>query len=116
LPNAALSFKQKTVLALHLFVTLLAWVAPFLFRWPLAVAAYTVVMLQFWVFQRCLMNAQHGLQESGDRIFYTDLLEKAGFRPDHRRLKFLVRRVLYPALALLSLLWQRGLGFEPLIF
>ncbi len=98
---------------LHLFVTGLAWCAPFLFSWQILVPVYGAVMVQFAIFGRCLLNEQHGLVESDDRIFYTDLLEKMGFRPDPRLVKILVRRWLYPFLAGVAVLWQWGLGMKP---
>lgn len=110
-----LYLKTKIVFALHLFVTILAWVAPFLFPWQLCLAAYGLVMLQFHVFGRCLMNAHHGLAEDGDRIFYTDLLEKMNFYPNRKRVKFFVRKVLYPSMAVIAVLWQVVLGL-PTVF
>lgn len=109
-------FSVKIAFGLHLFVTLLAWVAPVLFSWKWLLPAYGLVMLQFAVFGRCLMNEHHGLGEEGDRIFYTELLEMAGFRPNTRLVKVLVRRFLYPALAMATLLWQWGLEKTPLLF
>lgn len=73
-------------------------------------------MLQFAIFGRCLMNERHGLVETGDRIFYTELLEKMGFRPDPRLVKIVVRRWLYPFLAGVALVWQWGLGRAPWLF
>ncbi len=110
------SAKSTFVFWLHLFVTLLAWVAPFLFSWKLSLPVYGMVMLQFSVFGRCLMNEQHGLREEDNRIFYTDLLEKMNFTPDRALVKYLVRRLLYPTLALVALGWQLLLGQEPLVF
>jgi hypothetical protein len=108
--------KSSFVFALHLFVTLLAWVAPFLLSWKICLAAYTTVMLQFTLFGRCLMNEHHGLKEAENRIFYTDLLEKMHFLPDRALVKFLVRKVLYPVLACVALIWQYLWGHEPLLF
>ena len=110
------SVKSTFVFWLHLFVTLLAWVAPFLFSWKLSLPVYGMVMLQFIVFGRCLMNEQHGLREEDNRIFYTDLLEKMNFTPDRALVKYLVRRLLYPTLAAVALVWQILLGQTPLVF
>lgn len=111
-----LNLKSWLLFWLHLFVTLLAWVAPFLFSWKISLPVYGLVMLQFGVFGRCLMNEQHGLQEEDGRIFYTDLLEKMNFSPDRALVKFVVRRLLYPVLAIVALGWQVGLGNTPLLF
>jgi hypothetical protein len=111
-----LTVKSTVVFWLHLFVTLLAWVAPFLFSWKLSLPVYGLVMLQFGVFGRCLMNEQHGLREEDNRIFYTDLLEKMNFKPDRALVKYLVRKLLYPVLALVALGWQVVWGHAPLLF
>ena len=107
---------KKVFFGLHLLVTLLAWVAPFLFCWKWLVPLYGLVMLQFAVFGRCLMNEQHGLRETEERIFYTELLEKLGFRPEPRLLKRVVRGWLYPTLAAVAVLWQVLLEKPHLLF
>lgn len=100
----------------HVFITLSAWVAPFLVSWQWSVPVYAAVMLQFAVFGKCLLNEHHELSEEDDATFYAHLFEKMGFRPDRRRLKFYVRKVCYPVLAVVSVLWQEFLGFEPVLF
>ena len=92
------------------------WLLPFLVNWKLAVLVYAAVMIQFAVFGKCLMNEHHGTSEAGDRIFYTEVLERMGFNPEPSRVKFLVRKVLYPFLAVVSLIWQVGLHNAPFLF
>jgi hypothetical protein len=113
---SAQTLKSEIAFWLHLFVTLLAWVAPFLFSWKWSLPVYAAVMIQFAVFGRCLVNKEHDLDESGDATFYSHLFEKMGFQPDRRRLKFYVRKVYYPVLATVALLWQEVLGIAPLLF
>ncbi len=112
----ATTIKSDLVFLLHLFVTLLAWVAPFLFSWYILVPVYLAVLLQFAVFGRCLMNAEHDMDETNDATFYSHLFEKMGLRPDRARLKFYVRRVIYPVLSAVALVWQLALGIEPVLF
>lgn len=100
----------------HLFVTLLAWVAPFLFSWQWSLPVYAVVMLQFAVFGRCLVNKEHNLVEDDHATFYSYLFEKLGFKPDRRRLKFYVRNVCYAVLALIAFVWQEIWEIRPLLF
>jgi hypothetical protein len=114
--NFTTQSKLSLIFWVHLAITLSAWAIPFLFRWPLVWAAYAVVHLQFAIFGRCLMNGLHDLDEGDDKILYTDVLEALGFRPNRRRLKLFVRRVLYPVLAVFAVLWQVVLGFKPLVF
>ncbi|MEO6037863.1 MAG: hypothetical protein ABIQ93_05570 [Saprospiraceae bacterium] len=101
---------------LHVVVMGLAWLAPFLLSWEILVPVYATVVLQFAIFDRCLLNKQHGFVETDDRIFYSEVLEKMGFQPDPRSVKTVVRRFLYPVLAALAVVWQWGLGNSPLLF
>lgn len=108
--------KSSLIFWAHVCVMALAWLAPFLFPWQILLPIYGAVMLQFAVFGRCLMNEQHGFVETEERIFYSEVLEKLGFYPDPRRVKQLVRRYLYPFLAVVAVLWQWGLGMETWLF
>ncbi|MCB0530717.1 MAG: hypothetical protein H6574_03550 [Lewinellaceae bacterium] len=110
------SLKSNFIFALHFFITALAWVAPFLFSWQILVPVYVVVLVQFAVFGRCLMNEGHNMEEADDATFYSHLFEKMGFQPNRTRLKFYVRKVFYPVLSVVALIWQLGLGNAPLLF
>ena len=101
---------------LHLFVTLGAWVMPFLINWSLACFAYSLVMLQFFVFGKCLMNEQHSVGEEDNNTFYAYLLETLGFQPNRKVLKFFIRKVLYFLLAGFTIFYQVYLGYKPLLF
>ncbi len=110
------TLKSNLVFAIHLFITLLAWVAPFLFNWQILVPVYLAVLLQFAVFGRCLMNAEHDMEETDDATFYSHLFEKMGYQPNRSRMKYYVRRVIYPVLSVIAVFWQEGLGIAPLVF
>lgn len=100
----------------HLFITILAWVGPFLFSWYLMVTAYLTVILQFMVFNKCLLNAKHDLKTEGEATFYSYLFEQLGLQVDRPRLKRFVRRFLYPLLGIFTIVWQVYLGIEALLF
>lgn len=110
------SLKTNIVFILHLIVTVLAWFAPFLVSWQILVPVYLIVLLQFAVFGRCLMNAEHDVEETDDATFYSHLFEKMGLRPNRSRVKFYVRKVFYPVLSVVAVVWQEGLGYAPLLF
>jgi len=99
----------------HLFVTSLAWIGPFLFWWPLMIFAYCMVQLQYKLFNRCIMNKGHALEEVDNNTFYHYLLSKAGFTFRKDRVKFVVRERLNIFLGLFTILWQVILGFSPMI-
>jgi hypothetical protein len=110
------SLKSGFAFWLHVASVVATWLMPFLISWPIAVTIYAAVMIQFAIWGKCLMNEHHGLDERDGRIFYTDLLEKAGFNPNPQLVKTIVRRWLYPALAILSFSWQYLLVNSPLLF
>jgi len=108
--------KSNFLFGLHLLSVIATWLIPFLITWKICVAVYAAVMIQFAIWGKCLMNEHHGLDESGGRIFYTELLEKIGFQPNPYLVKTIVRQWLYPILALVSIVWQVVLGNAPLLF
>jgi hypothetical protein len=100
----------------HLFVTALSWFAPFLFWWLPVVIVYGLVQIQFWVFGRCLMNEQHALSDADDTTFYSHLFDIFNLKPNKAKLKFFIRKMLYPILIAVTIIWQVVLGYKSLIF
>lgn len=100
---------------LHLFLTMLSWFIPVLFWWPLVLTAYSIVLLQFVFFNRCLMNEGHALDDDGDFTFYAFLLEQIGFKPNRKKTKKIVRFWIYIIFASITILWQIVLGYDHLI-
>jgi hypothetical protein len=111
---STIASKYNFTFWLHLILTLFSWTLPFVVDWKLAVAAYAVVLLQFVVFNACLMNRGHGLADDGDDTFYAHLLEQAGFRLDRKKVKGFVRFWKYIILAAVAVLWQVVLGHQAL--
>ncbi|MEM6316464.1 MAG: hypothetical protein AAF960_02280 [Bacteroidota bacterium] len=100
----------------HLFVTSLAWVGPFLFSWYLMIIAYILVQMQYQVFNRCLMNEGHALGEEDHKTFYHYIFTKMGMTLERRAVKVFVRQRLNYILATFAIFWQVYLGFQPLLF
>ncbi len=98
----------------HLALVAAGWLGPFLFDWRLMLAGYGVILLQFLVIGSCVLNAQHGVDDTkNDYTFYAELFEKMGYRPDRKRLKKAVRTWLYFALGAVTVVWQLVLGMKP---
>jgi len=111
-----LNSKLNLAFWFHVFITLLAWIGPFLFSWQLMLLAYAIVMLQFAVFGRCLLNKSHGLKDQNDATFYSVLFDLLGIKHNPSKMKYWVRRWVYPILGLFTLLLQLVLGWGPLLF
>lgn len=100
---------------LHFALIVIAWIGPFVFDWYLMVGGYGIVMLQFAVFDRCLMNNKHDLAEEGDMTFYAQLLETVGFRFSRKRVKQIVRPWIYVFLSIFVITLQLGLNYVPVL-
>lgn len=112
-PSTSRSLPSYMWFVFHFIITLTAWIGPFLFPWYLMVAAYTIVLLQFLVFNRCLMNVKHDLSEDENMTFYASLLESVGIHWNRKNVKTFVRKWLYGGLAIFTLILQLGLHYKP---
>jgi len=112
----AASTEINSMFWMHLFVTSLAWVGPFLFSWYLMLIAYSLVQLQYQVFNRCLMNNGHALNEENYQTFYHYLFTKMGMTLDRKMVKFFVRQRLNYFLGAFAVFWQVYLDINPLLF
>jgi hypothetical protein len=101
---------------LHLVLVILSWFAPFLVRWQIICLVYIGLLLQFKFIGKCVMNAKHGLGDEEHKTFYSDVLEKMGYRPDRRKLKRIIHGYLYWVLMGVTLVWQVVLGNKYLLF
>lgn len=111
-----LASKHNFMFWIHLLITVLAWVGPFLFSWQIMCVAYTIILLQFLVFNKCLLNAKHELTDSVDSTFYSYLFESCGMTVNRRLIRIIARRYLYFVLGFIAWFWQSYLGHEPLLF
>ena len=115
--QAKISTNYGLMFWFHLFITVLSWFAPFLFSWYLPIAVYVLVLLQFAVFDRCILNKEHDLADSDeDTTFYAFILESVGFKPNRKKVKQFVRWYLYFILTAITVTWQVVLGNSPLLF
>lgn len=106
----------NTAFWFHLFITALAWLGPFLFSWYWMLIAYGIVILQFMIFGRCLLNKSHGLKDENNATFYSVIFDLLGIKHNPARLKYWVRNWFYPILALFTLALQLLLKWQPLLF
>lgn len=114
--NQLINGKSGLIFWLHLMVVFISWAAPFLVRWTVIVPIYLIVLLQFRFFGKCLVNQMHQLSTADDNTIYAELLEWFGFQPNHKTLKLIVHRYLYPVLIFVTLIWQVVLKHAPLWF
>jgi hypothetical protein len=101
----------------HLALVAIGWLGPFLIDWRWMCIGYAVIFTQFMIFDKCLLNAEHGVDDTkDDYTFYAELFEAMGYFPNRKLLKKVVRTWLYFFLAAVAIGWQVGLGMKPLLF
>jgi len=101
---------------IHVLITALAWLGPFLFSWWLMATAYGLVTLQFIIFKRCLFNSQHNLKDDQGTTFYSHVFDMLDIPHNRDKLKFFIRNIAYPALGVFSYIWQEIIDIDPLLF
>ena len=101
---------------LHLLIALAAWFIPFLVTWKITVPVLGIVILQHAVFGRCLGMDMHGVSEEDGSTFYSHVMERLGYKPNKKLVRFVVRKLLYGFLALVAVVWQVVLGHPPILF
>lgn len=108
--------KNEALFILHGALSVGAYFVPFIITWKIAVPLFVGVALQHAIFGRCLMNARHGLSENDGSTYYSEAIERMGFHPNKKSVRFFVRKILYPFLTVVTLCWQLLLGNQPLWF
>lgn len=108
--------KTNLVFLLHLILTIGAWFLPLLVSWQITVPVLLLVIAQHAIFGRCLMLSGHEVSEDDGSTFYSHVIERLGFRPNKKAIRFFVRKILYGLLITLTLIWQLLLQHKPLLF
>lgn len=108
--------KNEVVFGLHLIMSLGAYLIPFLITWKLVVPVLLLTVAQHIIFGRCLLMSGHGVSEEDGSTFYSHVLERLGFKPNKKAIRWFVRKILYTALAAVALYWQVYLGNAPIWF
>lgn len=108
--------KDEIFFGLHLLIALAAWFIPFLVTWKITVPVFAIVILQHAVFGRCLGMDTHGVSEDDGSTFYSHVIERLGYKPNKKVIRFVVRKLLYGFLAVVTLVWQVVLHHPPLLF
>lgn len=108
--------QYNAVFWFHAFITMLAWVGPFLFNWVVICSAYAIVILQHTVLKKCILNDKHGVEESEDHTIYSAVFEELGLNLPRKPLKKFVRNYLYSLLGVFTFLLQFVFGYKPLLF
>jgi hypothetical protein len=108
--------KYEGIFLMHCVLAFGAFFVPILISWQVIVPILLLTVLQHAVYGRCLLMSKHGADESDGSTFYSIFLERIGFNPPKRAIRFFVRKILYTLLALITLWWQVYLRNDPLWF
>ncbi|MBK7426969.1 MAG: hypothetical protein IPI60_08030 [Saprospiraceae bacterium] len=100
----------------HLVISLIGPFAPFLVSWYLIIPVYAGIYVQFLFFNRCLMNEKHSLSDGTENTIFSYFFEMLGWHHNKARVTFFVRKLMYPILILITIIWQLLLDKSPLLF
>ncbi len=100
----------------HLAISLIGPFAPFLVSWYLIIPVYAGIFIQFIFFNRCLMNEKHSLSEDKENTIFSYIFEQFGWKHNTVKVTFFVRKLMYPILIIITIIWQLLLNQSPLLF
>lgn len=100
----------------HLVISLIGPFAFFLISWFLIIPVYAGIFIQFLFFNKCLMNESHSLSEGTENTIFSYFFEQLGWKHDTTKVTFFVRKLMYPVLIGITLVWQIWLNKAPLLF
>ena len=115
--KANVSSNKNSMYWFHLILTLITWIGPFCISWYLMLPAYILLLLQFLILGKCILNDKHDLNDSeDDNTFYAFLIQQLGFTPNKQKVKTFVRGPLIFLFIIATILWQLVLKMPALLF
>jgi hypothetical protein len=110
--------KKESLIIIHTILIILVWTSPFWLDWKLILVCILLLSIQYIIFKGCaLTNLQFSnkINKKVEDTMYSYYLEKIGFKPNKRRIKFLARYI-FPIIILgLALIWQIILNMQIII-
>ncbi len=99
---------------IHLLLILFAYLSPFLFDWRVIVLGSVVLIIQYYLFDGCLLNKAQFNDTS--EVFLYPYLTMLGLKINRYFFRIFIRYVLPIILVVFAIIWQVILGIDPLIF
>lgn len=106
---------KRFIFLIHVIVTLAFTFMPLLFSWWVNIIIYVVWYLHYLIFGGCVLSIAEYGKESG-KDFGRELLKFLRVKMTYEQYLIFTRFIQAPLCIILSLIWQIGLGFKPLIF
>jgi hypothetical protein len=99
----------------HLILIIAAYLSPILFRWGLISIGVLYLIIQQIIWRGCVLTiAQFG--KDPYNTFYYKYLTLLGFKPDKKKLKFIMTYIMPFLVLLFALFLQIILKFKPLVW
>lgn len=106
---------RRLIFALHTIITLAFTFLPVLFSWWINVLIYIVWGIHIMIFGRCALTIfEYG--KDSETTFGEELLKKLHINMKKEHYYFFSKYIQAPLCIVLSLIWQKALGFAPLIY
>jgi hypothetical protein len=105
--------KNRSIVALHLFLILTAWTSWIFFDVAIILIGAALYYLQLVIFKNCILTKKQF--DSGDASFYEYLLQAIGLKTKKETMNFLAIYIFPLVIISLAIIWQYILGKSPLI-
>lgn len=108
----------KIISLAHTLLIILAWASPFYLDWKIILIGIFIISIQELIFKGCILtNLQFNkkIKAKSDNTMYYFYLEKIGFKPNKKKIKFLARYIFPLIILILAIIWQILLNHSPII-
>jgi len=107
--NKDITTKEEILAIGHILLAFLAVTSPFWLDWKIVFLGLALYGLQLVTFKGCILtNIQFkgGITKKTDGSIYTFWAEKLGFKPNRKKLNFVVDYLMTPAVLIITIIWQ----------
>ena len=106
---------RKIIFVLHTIITLAFTFMPILFSWWINAFVYLVWEIHILIFGKCILTEfEYG--KNSETTFGEELLKKFHIKMNQKTYMFFSKYIQAPLCIVLSLIWQKILGFDPIFF
>lgn len=106
---------KKLIFILHTIITLAFTFMPILFSWWINAIVYAIWEIHVMIFGGCVLTRfEYG--KNSDTTFGEELLKKLNIKMSRKSYMFFSKYIQAPLCIILSLILQKGFGFNPILF
>ena len=98
--------KEKLASRIHLVLVILIWISPFILNWKWILFGVAIQKALAIKFKGCILTNIQFKEQAEEMTYYTYLLEKMGFSPNRKTMRFLSKYVIPIMILAITFIWQ----------